>query len=169
MTPRPAGSAKHGRPRARGHARAPDTVHGSPPVPASSKKRDAPEAPALGGCPCQPHDRRPADHNGAQQHDGCPAPRLPLPPRLQFSEDILSNKHNMLTGLILLMMAIAVALAVPAGLVYIVLSHVPVAAKVSVGSVTTGGITAAISLLSSSRWRKRVERRSRRISEKPEG
>jgi len=165
MTPRPAGDAENGMARVHSHARAPDTVPIFPPVPAASQDPDTSRALVPGTCTCQSYGRGPGDPSRAQPHDACPSPRKQLTP-LQLIQDILSNRENMLIGLILLIMAIAAALAVPAGLVYIVLGHVPAAAKISVGSVTTVVITVATSLLSSNRWRKRGKRRRRRISEK---
>jgi hypothetical protein len=169
MTPRPAGGAKHRRARARGHARAPDTVHVSPPLPSASRKRNAPEALAPGGCTHQPPRRKPAEHNGAQPRDMYSPPQQPLPPGLQFSEDILSNKHNMLTGLMKLILVIAVAMVVPVALVYLVVHHAPEPAKVSIVSgafvvIATGG-----KVILGQTWQKWRKRCKRPISEKPEG
>ena len=168
MTPRPAGDSEQGVARTPGHARAPESAHVPPPGLPADQDRDASPAPAAGELMCQSHDRGPTGHNGTRtEQDGSSAPRQPLPPRLQLWRDILSNKENMLTGLILLILVVAFAMAVPAGLVYILLAHVSGVAKVCVGSGASVAITVGGKLMYSRRGQKRRERLGRGTPEKP--
>jgi hypothetical protein len=73
----------------------------------------------------------------------------------------------MLTGLILLILVVAFAMAVPAGLVYILLAHVSAVAKVCVGSGASVAITVGGKLMYSRRGQKRRERLGRGTPEKP--
>lgn len=61
---------------------------------------------------------------------------------LQFFRDLLSNKDQMLFGLAFLILVLAVAGGVSLGLAYVVVQHVPIQAKISVGTGTTAAIAA---------------------------
>jgi hypothetical protein len=116
--------------------------------------RDGPNARAPAQRATRPRKAGSSGKDGTQTQDGSAASSEAFSPGWRLADDIFSNRDGRLWGFVVAIIALAVAMAVPVALVYIIVQHVSIAAKAGVGSAATISITSASSLVIGRSWGK---------------